>query len=370
MTVLQTLRIAGKALMRNKLRSFLTTLGIIIGVGAVIAMVAIGDGAKAQVEKSFAAMGTNLLIVMSGTTTAGGAHGGFGSMPTLTWDDLAAIQREVPSVAYAAPQLRSTAQVITEEQNWTTSVTGTTPDYFVVRSWPIAAGATFSQSDIDGATKVVVLGQTVVDKLFGPDADPVGQLVRIRNIPFQVVGVLARKGQSPTGQDYDDGVVHPVDDVHDARSRAASRSTCRARSWPARARRTRPSRAQRQITRAAARAPQPAAGDRRRLLDPQPGRDGQRAAGGDQDADHAAGQHRRRVAAGGRHRHHEHHAGQRHRADARDRPAHGGRRAPLRHPDPVPGRGADAVDRGRHHRRRGRVWRSAQQLASQFTGRC
>ena len=142
MTGLQTIRIAGKALMRNKLRSFLTALGIIIGVGAVIAMVAIGDGAKAMVEKSYAAMGSNLLVVMSGTTTAGGAHGGFGSMPTLTWDDLAAIQREVPTVQYAAPQLRTTAQVITEEQNWTTSVTGTTSDYFLVRSWPTASGAT------------------------------------------------------------------------------------------------------------------------------------------------------------------------------------------------------------------------------------
>jgi putative ABC transport system permease protein len=157
MTGLQTVRIAGKALMRNKLRSFLTALGIIIGVGAVIAMVAIGDGAKAMVEKSFAAMGSNLLVVMSGSTTAGGAHGGFGSMPTLTWDDLAAIQREVPTIQYVAPQLRTNAQVITEEQNWTTSVTGTTAEYFLVRSWPTAAGTTFGPSDIDGATKVVVL---------------------------------------------------------------------------------------------------------------------------------------------------------------------------------------------------------------------
>jgi putative ABC transport system permease protein len=204
-----TIRIAGKALLRNKLRSFLTALGIIIGVGAVIAMVAIGDGAKAMVEKSFAAMGSNLLVVMSGTTTAGGAHGGFGSMPTLTWDDLAAIQRELTSVEYAAPQLRSTAQIITEEQNWMTSVTGTTPDYFMIRSWPVASGAAFSAADVDGGNKVVVMGQTVVEKLFGPNADPVGQTVRIRNIPFQVVGVLSKKGQSPNGQDFDDAVFIP-----------------------------------------------------------------------------------------------------------------------------------------------------------------
>ena len=209
MTGVQTIRIAGKALMRNKLRSFLTALGIIIGVGAVIAMVAIGDGAKAMVEQSYAAMGSNLLIVMSGTTTSGGAHGGFGSMPTITWDDLAAIQREVPTVQYAAPQLRTSAQVITEERNWMTSITGTTADYFLVRSWPTASGATFGSSDIDGGTKVAVLGQTVVDQLFGPNADAVGQMVRIRNIPFQIVGVLARKGQSPTGQDFDDNVFIP-----------------------------------------------------------------------------------------------------------------------------------------------------------------
>jgi putative ABC transport system permease protein len=208
-TGLQTMRIAGRALMRNKLRSFLTALGIIIGVGAVIAMVAIGDGAKAMVEQSYAAMGSNLLVIMSGTTTSGGAHGGFGSMPTITWDDLTAIQREVPAVQYVAPQLRTNAQIITEEQNWSTSVTGTTADYFPLRSWATSSGNTFGQSDIDGATKVVVLGQTVVDKLFGPNADPVGQMVRIRNIPFQVVGVLARKGQSPSGQDYDDGVFIP-----------------------------------------------------------------------------------------------------------------------------------------------------------------
>jgi putative ABC transport system permease protein len=208
-TSLQTMRIAGRALLRNKLRSFLTALGIIIGVGAVIAMVAIGDGAKLMVEQSFSAMGSNLLIIMSGSTTSGGAHGGFGSQPTLSWDDMAAIQREVTSVKYTAPQLRSTAQVINEEQNWTTSVTGTTPEYFMIRSWDASSGTLISSVDVDGATKTVVLGQTVVDKLYGPNADPVGQSVRIKNVPFQIVGVLARKGQSASGQDYDDGVFVP-----------------------------------------------------------------------------------------------------------------------------------------------------------------
>jgi putative ABC transport system permease protein len=210
MNPLLTLRIALRALLRNKMRSFLTTLGIIIGVSAVIAMVAIGEGAKAQVEKQFAAMGTSLLIVMPGTSSSGGARGGYGSQPTLTWDDLKAIQKEVPSVKMAAPVLRSSTQLASEDQNWSTSVQGTTPDYFTIRTWPAVSGSNITQSDVEGATKVIVLGQTVAQKLFGPTSDPVGQSVRIKNTPFQVIGVLQAKGQSPTGQDYDDGAFVPV----------------------------------------------------------------------------------------------------------------------------------------------------------------
>ena len=209
MSPFSILRVAWKALLRNRMRSFLTTLGVIIGVAAVIAMVAIGEGAKARVEQSFAAMGTSMLIVMSGTTTSGGARGGFGSMPTLTWDDLRAIQTEVPSVRLAVPSLRSVSQILSEDQNWSTTVTGTTPEYFEIRSWGMQRGAAFTSSDVDGATKVAVLGQTVSDRLFGPGNDAVGQIVRIRNIPFQVVGVMQRKGQSPQGQDYDDAVLVP-----------------------------------------------------------------------------------------------------------------------------------------------------------------
>jgi putative ABC transport system permease protein len=207
---LQTLRIAVRALVRNKMRAFLTMLGVIIGVGAVIAMVAIGEGAKANVEASFAAMGTDLLIVMPGATTSGGASGGFGTASRLTWDDLKAIRTELGSVRAAAPSLRATAQLVSEEQNWSTAVTGTTPEYFVVRSWAVDRGAAFTQSDVDGGAKVVVLGATVANRLFGPSADPVGQTVRIKNVPFEVVGVAARKGQSPMGQDYDDAVFVPV----------------------------------------------------------------------------------------------------------------------------------------------------------------
>jgi putative ABC transport system permease protein len=207
--ILETLRVAARALMRNKMRSFLTTLGIVIGVLAVIAMVAVGEGAKKKVEDAFASMGSDLLIILPGTTTRGGAFGGFGSMPTLTWDDLRAIRNELPSVRYAAPNLRATAQVLSEDQNWTTSITGTNPEFFAIRSWSAESGALFSASDVDGGTKVTVLGKTVADKLFGHGVDPVGMTVRIKNVPFQVVGVLAAKGQSPMGQDYDDVVFVP-----------------------------------------------------------------------------------------------------------------------------------------------------------------
>jgi putative ABC transport system permease protein len=210
MSFLATLRIALIAILRNKTRSFLTTLGVIIGVAAVIAMMAIGEGAKKLIEEQFAAMGTNLLIVMSGSSAAGGARGGSGSMPTLTWDDLRAIQTQLTSVATAAPSLRTSGTVIGEDQNWSTSIYGTTPEYFVIRSWPMASGVGITSSDVDGTVKIVVLGRTVVDKLYGPSADPVGQVVRIKNVPFQVVGVAGAKGQSAQGQDYDDAVFIPV----------------------------------------------------------------------------------------------------------------------------------------------------------------
>jgi putative ABC transport system permease protein len=209
MNTVQTFRIAVRALVRNKMRAFLTTLGIIIGVSAVIAMVAIGEGAQHQVEQQFASMGSNLLIIMPGTTTRGGAFGGFGSMPTLTWDDLRAIKNESAAVRAAAALLRTNAQVMSEDQNWTTTINGTTPDYLDIRNWEIAYGAPFGTSDVDSGSKVALLGQTVVEKLFGPNAQPIGETIRIKNIPFQIVGILAKKGQSPGGQDFDDVVIVP-----------------------------------------------------------------------------------------------------------------------------------------------------------------
>ena len=210
MNPLQTFGIASRALLRNKTRSFLTALGVIIGVGAVICVVAIGEGAKANVAAQFAAMGTDLLIVQSGSSRSGGARGGAGSAPTLTWDDVTAMQTQLPSVRYVAPQLQASAQLVSDQQNWSTRVTGTTPDYFLIRNWPASSGGLFNQSDVDGGGKVVVLGQTAVDNLFTPDVDPIGQTVRINNTPFVVVGVAAAKGQSAQGQDYDDVAFVPV----------------------------------------------------------------------------------------------------------------------------------------------------------------
>jgi putative ABC transport system permease protein len=209
MNLWQTLKVAFRAILRNKMRSLLTSLGIIIGVGAVIAMMAIGAGAKFQVEQAFAAMGTNLLIVQPGSTVASGVRGGYGSMPTLTYDDLFAVRGEVPSVRTAAPVLRSSQSLICEEANWTTSVTGTTAEYFDIRDWPMASGVGITAQDVEAKTKVVVLGKTVVEKLFGANADPVGQAVRIGQIPFTVSGVAASKGQSSMGQDFDDAAFIP-----------------------------------------------------------------------------------------------------------------------------------------------------------------
>ncbi|HZR46627.1 MAG TPA: ABC transporter permease, partial [Candidatus Manganitrophaceae bacterium] len=155
MILLQTFQIAVRSLLRNKMRSFLTTLGVIIGVTAVIAMIAVGSGARQRVEATFAAMGTNMLVVLSGSASSGGAMGGGGTMPTLTWGDLEAIRKEAPSVRYASPQLRAGAQLVSGEQNWGTSVFGVSPEYFEIRNWRVERGALFGEPDVDAGTKVV-----------------------------------------------------------------------------------------------------------------------------------------------------------------------------------------------------------------------
>ena len=209
MNLSHTLHIALQALLRNKMRSFLTMLGIIIGVFSVIAMVAVGDGAQVRIHELFASIGTNMLVVLPGANQQGGAFGGFGTQPTLTWDDLKAIKTELPSVRYATALLTRPSQVASEDHNWKTNVSGTTPDYFAIRDWPAVKGSLFTESDVDGQTKNAILGQTVVDKLFSSSFNPVGETIRINNVPFQVIGVLLSKGQSMQGQDSDDVVFIP-----------------------------------------------------------------------------------------------------------------------------------------------------------------
>ena len=204
-----SLRIALRSLRVNKMRSVLTALGIIIGVSAVIAMIAVGSGAKTQINEQIASMGSNLLIVQSGSSTSGGMRMGSGTVPTLTVDDAQAILTEVSSVKYAAPTLPGVAQVIYGNQNWSTSIIGTMPEMLDIRDWPVVSGRSFTQQDVNGATKVCLLGMTVTENLFG-GIDPVGQIIRIKNVPFTVVGVLSYKGQSTRGQDQDDTVIVPL----------------------------------------------------------------------------------------------------------------------------------------------------------------
>jgi putative ABC transport system permease protein len=204
-----TLKISIRALWVNKMRSALTMLGMIIGVGAVIAMLAVGTGASEKISKQISSIGSNLIIILPGSTTSGGLRMGMGSQPTLTRDDADAIQRECPAVEHAAPVLNGAAQIVYGNQNWSTGVYGTSPAMLNIREWPLFSGRPFTDQDVRSATKVCLLGQTVVENLFG-SIDPIGQVIRIKKIPFTVIGVLERKGQSPQGQDQDDTIYIPV----------------------------------------------------------------------------------------------------------------------------------------------------------------
>ena len=204
-----TLSAALRALRRNKMRSILTMLGIIIGVAAVIAMVSVGQGADASVQAQIASLGTNVVMVVPGATTAAGVRSGWGGASTLTVADAKAIEKECPSVAGVTWFKRDIAQVTYGHQNWSTAIQGSPPSYTTVRDWPVGRGRFFTQSEEDSGAKVAVLGQTIVDKLFVPGEDPVGAMVRVRGVPFRVVGVLAAKGQTSWGQDQDDVVIVP-----------------------------------------------------------------------------------------------------------------------------------------------------------------
>jgi putative ABC transport system permease protein len=196
------------ALRRNRMRSLLTSLGVIIGVGALIVTVSSGEGSKAVLQAQLATLGTNLLIILPGSSTTGGARGGPGSGKHLTHADLLALIAGVSAARSAAPVDRTTTQVVLDNQNWLTTINGTTPAFFEIREWALAAGRFFTEGEADSGAKVCVLGQTVATQLFG-NGDPLGQVVRVKTMPCEVVGVLQSKGQSSQGQDQDDLVVMP-----------------------------------------------------------------------------------------------------------------------------------------------------------------
>jgi putative ABC transport system permease protein len=212
MSIFMTLRIALKALNRNKMRTILTMLGMIIGVGAVITMVGLGTGARTTIEERVKSAGTNMIMVNAGNFQTGGVRMGQGNATTMIPEDATAM-REIPGVQYVAAGANTRGQVIAGNQNWSTQVQGTDTDLPLIRSWPTKYGAFFTQQDVTGAQKVAVLGTVVSDTLFGPDVDPTGQIIRIRNQPFKVIGVMAPKGQSAMGQDQDDTIFVPYTTV-------------------------------------------------------------------------------------------------------------------------------------------------------------
>jgi putative ABC transport system permease protein len=212
MSIFMTLRIALKALNRNKMRTILTMLGMIIGVGAVITMVGLGTGARTTIEERVKSAGTNMIMVNAGNFSTGGVRMGQGNSTTLIPEDATAM-REIPGVQYVAAGANTRGQIIAGNQNWSTQVQGTDTDLPLIRSWPTKYGAFFTQQDVTGAQKVAVLGTVVSDTLFGPDVDPTGQIIRIRNQPFKVIGVMAPKGQSAMGQDQDDTIFVPYTTV-------------------------------------------------------------------------------------------------------------------------------------------------------------
>jgi putative ABC transport system permease protein len=208
MRILATFRIAGRALRRNKMRSVLTMLGIIIGVGSVIAAVSITTGATKQVENKVTAMGLNVITIFSGNFTSGGTRGGWGSAPTLTVEDAKAIQAEVPGIIGISPEVRDREQILANGLNWNTQTLGESPDFAQIRNWDFSAGAMFSDQDLRTLAKVAVVGKTVTDQLF-PGVNPLGQTLRIRDIPFKIIGLLEPKGFNLWGQDQDDVVIIP-----------------------------------------------------------------------------------------------------------------------------------------------------------------
>src|SRR5256712_2716857 len=212
MNFLAILKVAVRALNRNKLRTALTMLGIIIGVGAVIALVSIGQGAQAMIQDQINGMGTNMMFIMPGNVFFGGASLGAGAASTLTEEDVEAMVKEIPTIAAASPIVRASGQLVFGNQNWFVQIQGANEKFPLIRNWKVDQGDFFTDIDVRSADRVIVLGKTVADKLFS-GVDPIGQLIRVRNLPFRVVGVLAAKGQSMVGQDQDDTAVVPYTTV-------------------------------------------------------------------------------------------------------------------------------------------------------------
>ena len=208
-----TFKIAGRALRRNLLRTLLTMLGIIIGVGAVIAMVSIGNGAKARVEAQIASLGQNVLLIMSGNVSRGGFRPGFGAPGSLKIEDYDAIRKEVDGVVGISPEVRASGQVAADNQNHNPQLMGVGVDFVAIRSWDIVSGENFTETDVRNANKVALMGKTAAETLFGPGADPVGEIIRIKNAPFTVVGYLKPKGMSMMGSDQDDVILLPYTSV-------------------------------------------------------------------------------------------------------------------------------------------------------------
>ncbi len=360
MSIFMTLRIALKALNRNKLRTMLTMLGMIIGVGAVITMVALGKGAQTTIEEQVKAAGTNMININAGNFTQGGVRGGQGTSNTLMPDDAVAL-RDVPGVQYVAAGANTRGTVIAGNTNWSTSVEGTEVDWPLIRSWPVKYGSFFTQQDVNSAAKVAVLGSGVSDTLFGPDTDPTGQVIRIRNQPFKVIGVMSSKGVGSMGNDQDDVIMVPYTTVIKKLQgqQHISKITVSA-STPE--------------TAPVAAAITEVLRTRHKLMPGDPDDFMVRtleemASGQVGDSPHdgnPAGGDRRRLAAGRRDRDHEYHARLCHGADTRDRPADGDRRQGQGRAAAIPcrSRGFEPVRRNYRNRVRLRSCRGSGEVSA------
>ena len=350
MSLLMTLRIALKALNRNKMRTMLTMLGMIIGVGAVITMVAIGKGAQTTIEEQVKAAGTNMININAGNFSQGGVRQGQGMSNTLMPDDAEAI-KQIPGVQYVAAETRTRGQVIAGNQNWSTGVQGTEVDLPLIRSWPLKYGSFFTQQDVNSAAKVAILGSVVADTLYGPDVDPTGEMIRIRNQPFKVMGVMISKGQSAMGQDQDDVIFAPYTTIM---KKLQGQQHINNITVSAVTPDTKP--VAEAITEVPADPAQAHARRPGRLHGPHAGRDGKRPLRDGTDDGNAARGDCRSVAAGRRDRNHEYYARLRHRTDTGDRAADGHRRPGQGRAAAIPCGSCGSESVWRDHRDRVRLW--------------